>query len=60
MKLEKVIEILENDYSFFSSPYTSDLSKAQRVGIEAIKELQWLRSCQASNAHELLPGETKD
>jgi len=60
MKLEKAKELLQQDLDDPGCVDITDLNEAQRLGIEAMKRLFWIRTRGYRNLTELLPGETED
>lgn len=60
MNITKAIEIetIHNDHN----PNFTDAEReeAHQLGIEALKQITWLRESQVLHEAELLPGETKD
>lgn len=60
MTIDEAIEILQKLSQGRAILPRSAGVEAQKLGIEALKEVKWLRECQAWNAHEVLPGETEE
>jgi len=60
MTIDRAIELLEEDYRNWSSPYTSDLATAQRLGLEALRVRKLDREHGYVDLDDLLPGETQE
>jgi len=60
MKLGKAIEILSESANAGMTTFNQDYKDAQKLGIEATKELVKLRNSGILGAWKPLPGETKD
>ena len=60
MTLEKAKELLTLELAAPGTVDPADLSKAQKIGIEAIKWLQFDRRTSHRDFEPLLPGETKE
>jgi hypothetical protein len=60
MRVEKAIELLEQDYDDPGSDDYTDLMEAQALSIEALKRVQVQREIWGMGHDALLPGETKD
>ena len=60
MNPKKAIEILTkwNEEDFVE--YPDDLEKAEKMGIEALKRIEYCRSGHFDELFKLLPGETAD
>ena len=60
LKLDEAIEVLREDLgadTYDSHPY---FYEAQKLGIEALKALRYMRKAEHPFPPELLPGETKE
>ena len=60
MKIDKAVEILENDYSDLTIFQMPDFIKAIELGIEALKATRQSRVKWGNRGVSLLPGETED
>ena len=60
MKIDEAIEILTNSTSGNDPWLDPDLKEATKLGIEALKEVERLRSYKALHVLKLLPGETPE
>ena len=60
MKLEKAIEVLEEELETNLFVLGSELDQAQRLGIEALKRELQHRQGVETNSPWLLPGETEE
>ena len=60
MTIDEANEILKEHVDWCDPVKEVDTYDALKLGIEALKEVKWLRECQAWNAHEVLPGETDE
>jgi len=60
MPIDKAIEILEYNLAELTKGVDPDSERAFRLGIEALKEVQRIRSHKDFDATIYLPGETTD
>ena len=60
MRLEEAIEILKGFYDQAACTLDAAAAFAFKLGIEALKEIKWLRESQVLRGDELLPGETEE
>ncbi len=60
MKLDKVIEIKENRLGAKKPYYSEEIEEADRLSIEALKTVQYVRRNYPGVLVAPLPGETKD
>lgn len=60
MKLDRAIDILEQDLTDNLWSGASALEPALKLGIEALKRIQVLRAPGPKEEYRLLPGETKE
>ncbi len=58
MKLEKAIEILEEDKNWDYEGVSEDLENALQLGIEALKRVKSIRIGGKPDKYTILPGET--
>lgn len=59
MKVEKAIEILQEDIKKTWHGEPDTLTEAEALGVEALKRLRVLRGMPNQNPNILLPGETE-
>lgn len=60
MKIEKAIRIKENYLKLHSHELYKEIVEADRLGIEALKQIQQIRAYAKFLFLPLLPGETKE
>lgn len=60
MKLEKAIEILNEDINHPTAQFMPELQDAQKLGIEALKRIHAIRTHRSYSVQPSLPGETEE
>ena len=60
MKLDEAIETLTQHQKGTDPLYLPQLPDAEKLGLEALKRVEWHKEQHESGYYELLPGETKD
>lgn len=60
MNLDKAIELLSHSVYGGTTTFNQAFKEATKLGIEALKEVERLRSYKALHVVKLLPGETEE
>lgn len=60
MKLKRAIEVIKDNIDFFEADGYQECADAVKLGIEALKKIDYLHVTKVLGKDELLPGETKE
>jgi len=59
MKIDEAIRLLQGDIDYPGSVDIMDVNKAEQLGIEALKRINWLRQVNSQIGASKLAGETE-